>query len=302
MSILPYSTKYNCQYGLCEHCKHLDHRKCDPLLPHYAYTLMMVLTDQSDPWKPSHETLVKNLVPYFTLNTEHIESIATHFHMDLKTVQYQYEHMYKEYDTLCRQYLEQSKYNYLLDIFDDIIESEREFSGHDHDNGESIVVPTYPYQLVRYGIVTYDNWKSFSHKDLEMICEAHHVSGVNVGDVMKQYSDSIKYIRYIYPKIMNNPIIHSLWEQLINMDMSQSLPMPIPSRHVKIESDVIEDVTLFEMDEDRVTPMTPMTPMRENSPHTLESKTFVDFIPPHLITHGTGFTPPLNYRSFAFSV
>lgn len=303
MSMLPYVTKYLCESSKCIHCNGSfrdkdyliyvsTHRKH---LPHHIYSFMMTITDQIDVWEPSHETLVNIAIPCLTCTENYLERIAEFLKCPLDIVRDRYENDSTTYTTMCSEYLTHLRKTELLSILSDLAQTEREI------NNQS---STYDYQLLQYGIITLNNWNLLCSSDKELIMMSYGIQQMDVGQailhIMIQHMENLNIIRQTHPKIFTNKIIRSLWTQcnknsVIDPDENDTIiKKPIPARPIKIKVNQFAE-QVFQMDEELVAgqhaQMSKPLPSPEVTEHS-QRKCMDHFVPPHLLTDRTGFTPP----------
>ena len=102
MNPLPFQTEYQMFSKVCPHCRgqtidlaYQEFLKTHQLT-HATYDFLCSLTQENRLWVPSRQTLIQLLVPYYSLNDEHIETIAKGYHLDLTRVSNMYNTMTPE--------------------------------------------------------------------------------------------------------------------------------------------------------------------------------------------------------------
>jgi len=300
--VLPFSTQYQCETYQCHHCngsqidysyvEYMNSRSMSLHLPHYAYTFSKVITDRVGYWRPNHETLINIALPHVSCNPDqYIDCLAKFNHSPTETIDELIVQQSEQFTQLCREYLNQQNDQTLMQIFDSILDAEERIE-------QKYGSTTYPYQLLRLGILNVDNHRQLSRDDLDSFANYYGIMDQDPEDIVTQIMahqlSVLNEIRDLNPKIMSHKVTYCLINDATFMSrtppvkiesttipktISRSLPIPIDTEyqthHQQTDSYPVDDIN-----DDQVTEKTKTISILR------------DFIPPHLLIPTTGFSPP----------
>ena len=311
MAHLPYVTKHECESDHCLHCNGTIRDKDYMIyasthnnpLPHHIYSFMVTITDQNDVWEPSCETLINIAVPCLTCTENYVEQIAKFRNCTIDSVQDKYENDSDTYTVMCHEYLTHLEKTELLTILSDLARTECDINHRSN---------TYTYQLLQYGIITPNNWNLLCPADRALIKLAYGVQQLEDEKallyIMMQHMEALIIIRQIHPEIFSNEVIVSLWAQCNKIQTTDhrdyNIRHPSATRPINIQKNKNKHISepFFQMDEEIVDNMSKTLPSSEIS-EKWQHMTDEQFIPPHLLTDRTGFTPPpRSYATNCFSI
>jgi hypothetical protein len=221
-------------------------------LPHYAHSFLQVIKGMGGQWTPNHETLVNIALPYVTCNSdEYIDKLAKFTNLRPDSIDVMLVGNSKQFRELCRKYLDHEDDQTLLEIFENILTAEAKIE-------KKYGSTTFPYQLLRLGILTSDNFRQLSQTDLETFANVYGLAQQEpeeiAAQIIVQQMSILNEIKASNPKIMLWKITHCLITDASTSSIkmpdvsvpemkmiSRSLPIPIKSEnsvpHYQIDVD-----------------------------------------------------------------